>query len=143
MHLSLVLGQVGFVIFFTLYIKAARITPFAGALSQTIMVLCVAGSLISVATGLLLFNRQMARISAEISLADKLVLYKAAYIRQLAFIQGATMFSIFLACTSANYPLLTLPGIYILLFIYLKPSAQKVGASLKLSGSEIESLQEM
>lgn len=133
-HLALMAGQLLFA-FLTFSMKKSTIVnlkPDGDVYFYIAPLLIFSGMLI----GSFLFNQLLAKATEAESLNKKLAAYQSAFIIRCALSEGGAMFAIVCYLLTANFFYLSLAGVNILYFLWLRPTKEKIEADLNLSYEE-------
>ena len=141
LHKALLVGQIIFagVSFFLVYVKTQP-SPME-ELDRTLQVVAIVLSAGGFFAGTSLFKKKLLQLrDMQISLKEKLGLYRSACIIQWALIEGPCLATIICFFLTGNYAFLALTAVLILLFAMTAPSKAKIALQLGLSEAELEEL---
>ena len=109
------------------------ITPASNALRYVVSLIAVIG----VAGGAILYQRQVNDVKTKKNLSDKLTAYRSVIIARGAFLEFPSLFAIIAFILTGEILFLGLTGSLIALFVFLRPTKEKVIKDLQLSAEEI------
>ena len=109
------------------------ITPASNALRYAVSLIAVMG----VTGGAILYQKQVNAIKSRKNLSDKLTAYRSVIIARGAFLEFPSLFAIIAFVLTGEILFLGLTGSLIALFVFLRPTKEKVIKDLQLSAEEI------
>ncbi|MDJ1472497.1 hypothetical protein [Xanthocytophaga flava] len=134
-HLALMMGQILFAIV-TFYISQTSLSSGNEELKQTFTYLVPLVALIGIAAAFLLFNILLKKAREKSSLSEKISAYGTAMIVRYALLEAPSLLSIIAFFLTGDYTFLSVFGIVIILFIFLRPSKDKLIQELELDPNE-------
>jgi len=142
-HLALLSGQILFALIslYIVYGKGYSPNPSWQSNAQIFMFLTVAIGAAGYLGGSILFKKKLKQINAGIKpVAEKLNEYRAASINRWALMEFPVLFCIILFFVSHDALIIILAGIFIFLFLTLRPSLQKTSSDMGISEIEIQQI---
>ncbi|MDJ1499342.1 hypothetical protein [Xanthocytophaga agilis] len=134
-HLALMMGQILFAIV-TFYIGQTSPLPGNEELKQTFTYLIPLVALTCLAAAFLLFTILLKKAKEKASLSQKISAYGTAMIVRYALLEAPSLLSIIAFFLTGNYTFLSVFGLVIILFIFLRPSKDKLIQELELDSNE-------
>jgi len=138
-HIALLLGQVLFcIVVFTTQKQTPKfnISTTADPFLFVVPVMAIA----SFATSNFLFRQQLTIAAGKPTVAQKIQSYQAASIVRFALLEGASLFGIVTYLLTGNLLFISISGLIILYFIFIRPTKDKIVSDLNLDYQEVAAL---
>jgi hypothetical protein len=117
--------------------------PYDPALTNTLFLLTAAMTVMLLPVGYLLFKRQIMTVEKDISLIEKMAVYKRAFIVKMGLIEAPAFFSTIVLLLTGNRWLLVQIVAVLLVMIINRPSAEKIASLFSLDRSMIQDIKEI
>lgn len=136
LHAALTMGQVMFLMVLV-YLHTSGMASEADALFATLLMYLVpAVALLAFSAGSFIYRTRITALKTLSSLSEKLNGYRAIMIIRFAVWEGASMFSLVAYFLTGSNLFIVISVAYVLLFIIVRPTAEKFAFELELSSEE-------
>jgi hypothetical protein len=136
LHGALTMGQVIFLMLLVYLHTSGNAQPADAMFATLLMYLVPAVALLAFSAGSFLYRTRINALKSLTSLSEKLNSYRAVMIIRLAVWEGASMFSLVAYFLTGSNLFVVISVIYVLLFIIVRPTAEKFSFELELSPEE-------
>ncbi len=140
LYLALLIGQVLFALISLFIVYSKGFSP-APSDANLFIFLCVTFGIAGYLGGSLLFRKKLEKVNGNMkSIAEKFNDYRAACVNRWALMEFAVIFCIIIFFKTSYPVIMIFGGAFILLFLTLRPSIQKIAAHLGVSEIEIRQM---
>jgi hypothetical protein len=142
-HLALLIGQVllALILLFVVYNNGFSSAPLWQSNGNLFILLCAAIGVAGYLGGNIMFRKKLEQINGNMKpVPEKFNEYRAACINRWALLEIPVLFCIILFYVTNNSVIILLVGVFILLFLTLRPSLQKAASDMGISEVEIQQM---
>jgi hypothetical protein len=135
LHFALTTGITLFIVL-AYFLEGAMAQGNSETLASIFEYMVPALAFICIAAGNVVYKKRMNDIKTKNSLAEKLNDYRAAFILRDALLEGAALFAVIAYMLCGEWILLGVAILLLLIFIFIKPTKDKLIKDLELSSDE-------
>ncbi|MCW5908220.1 MAG: hypothetical protein KIS94_10195 [Chitinophagales bacterium] len=136
LHFALTMGQVIFLMVLV-YLHTSLMPEQADKTFATVLMYFVpAVALLSFSTGSFIYRTKLTALKTVSSLSEKLTGYRLTMITRFALWEGASLFSLIAYQLTGNNLFTVITVVFVLLFIVVRPTPEKLVYELELSPDE-------
>ncbi|MCU0353259.1 MAG: hypothetical protein MUD08_05895 [Cytophagales bacterium] len=136
-YIALIVGQMLFAAV-TVYLRSSgQMSNETGELTGLLQYLVPLVSVGGAAGGFQLFKIMLQAAKKQSGLSDKVSRYGTALIVRYALLEAPSLFSIVSYFLTGNYLFLAIAGVIIVLFLFIRPTKEKLEQDLELNQSEL------
>lgn len=139
-YFALIAGQLAFMGVAYSIASDLKMTNDIRSLNDMLLMVIPFVALGGISASFMMFKMQLSKIDKEAPLANRLNAYRAALIARYALLEGPSLFAIVGFLLTGNFIFLGISGFIILIFLYFRPTRDKVAQDLELKNSEAELL---